>query len=338
VIDVSPAIDTNGAVIAIDIGGTTIKGAAVNRAGRVIARQTTSSFAVDDDVLSGVVSVIHNLRTAATSSGFQVRRIGLASPGLVDAESGTVHYAPNLRWKSLRLKDLLEDGFNLPVRVEHDARTGAMAERSAHPSQSRRFDDFVFIPLGTGVSAAIVTAGVLVAGATGASGEFGHVSVDPRGELCVCGRNGCVEAYASASSIVARYRRLGGVLPPSAPAIAGAITSDPIAARVWDDAVDALARGISSLTAVLDPAVIVIGVGLSDAGPILLEPLRVRVSENLSWRTAPDIIQSKAGPRAGLVGAALLAWTGTPLESNFVEAACVSLRGDDAAVASTSPR
>lgn len=329
-----PTTEFRDAVIAIDIGGTTLKGAALDRAGRVIAQHTVASFAVDNDVLAGVIALIENLREVTVESGFQLRRVGLASPGIVDPASGTVRYAPNLRWTSLQLKHLLEVRFGIPVRVEHDARAGAMAEKAAHPAQSPQFENFVFIPLGTGVSAAIVTSGALVVGASGASGEFGHVCIAPEGELCVCGRRGCLEAYASASSIVSRYVRLGGTLPASAPVIAAAITTDPIAGKVWDDAVDALAMGITTLIALLDPATVVIGGGLSEAGSALLRPLRSRVNANLSWRATPDIVQSTVGSQAGLIGAALVAWTGDALAETFVATAYSALA--DASVRTVS--
>lgn len=309
------------AVIAIDIGGTTLKGAALDRAGRVIVQHAAASFAVDNDVLAGVIALIEKLREVTVQNGFQLRSVGLASPGIVESASGTVYYAPNLRWTSLRLKHLLEVRFAIPVRVEHDARAGAMAEKAAHSAQSPQFEDFVFIPLGTGVSAAIVTSGVLVVGASGASGEFGHVCIAPEGDFCVCGGRGCLEAYASASSIVSRYVRLGGTLPASAPAIVAALTTDPIAGKVWDDAVDALAMGIATLTALLDPVTVVIGGGLSEAGSTLLRPLQNRVNARLSWRAAPDIVQSTVGSQAGLIGAALVAWTGEALAETFVATA-----------------
>jgi glucokinase len=204
----------------------------------------------------------------------------------------------------------------VPVHVEHDARAGAIAERAAHSDDHRGFRDFIFIPIGTGVSAAVVTSGMLVVGATGAAGEFGHMPAIPGGDLCACGQRGCIEAYASATSILSRYAQLGGA-SGSTPALAAALESDALAERVWDDAVEALAIGVVSLAAVLDPATIVIGGGLSKAGDLLLAPLRSRVAERLTWRPTPRILQSVLDSEAGLVGAAILGWSGEELPDDF---------------------
>lgn len=305
------------AVIAIDIGGTTLKGAAVGRDGRVILKRDEATFAINDDALAGVIALAQALLNGARNEGYDVQSVGLASPGLVDPSSGTIVYAANLQWESLALSKELNRRFEIPVYVEHDARAGAIGERAAQSGDPRRFRDFVFIPIGTGVSAAVVTAGSLVTGATGASGEFGHVSVFPEGEMCVCGRGGCIEAYASATSIVARYLLLGGV--GSAPQIVDRLNEDTAAAQVWGDAIEALARGVVSLVAVLDPAVVIIGGGLSRSGSALLEPLRHRVQELLTWRAAPVIQLSSLGSHAGLIGAANLAWNGQELPQTFTE-------------------
>ena len=303
--------------LAIDIGGTTLKGAAVDRAGRVVSERIVGTFAVGGEAFAGVRSLLSALLGDATGLGLPIAGIGISTPGLVEPETGTIVYAANLGWDSLPLKRLLEDEFGVPVHVEHDARAGAIAERAAHPHDGQSFRDFIFIPIGTGVSAAVVTGGVLVVGATGAAGEFGHMPVIPHGELCACGQHGCIEVYSSATNILARYRAHGGVAATSTPEIAASISSDPIAASVWNDAVEALSIGVVSMSAVLDPATVVVGGGLSRAGDLLLEPVRLRVRERLTWRPAPRIIQSSLDSEAGLVGAAILGWSGTPLPPDF---------------------
>lgn len=314
------------AALAIDIGGTTLKGAAFDGAGRVVARRTAGTFDIDGDAYAGVLALLGMLRDDARAAGFTLAGIGLASPGLIDPASGSVTFAANLGWDLLPLRERLESQFQVPVHVGHDARTGALAERAA---QSASADDayrhFIFIPIGTGVSAAVVTGGVLVEGFSGAAGEFGHMPVVPGGEPCSCGQRGCIEAYASATSMFSRYTTNGGTRASSAREIAGTLDSDPIAATVWSDAVEALATGITALTAVLDPAIIVIGGGVSAAGETLLVPLRARVTERLGWRTAPRIVQSALVSQGGLIGAAILGWSGYTLAPDFAGEAHRSL-------------
>ena len=310
------------AIVAIDIGGTTLKGAAFDSAGNVIARHTVLTFAID--VLAGLTALIRHLHTAAEQAGFRPSGIGIASPGLVDAASGSIVYAANLGWARLPLLELLEAEFALPVHIEHDARAGALAEQAAHADEEQAFRDFIFIPIGTGAAAAIVTSGLLVHGATGGAGEFGHIPIVPDGDLCTCGQHGCLEAYVSASNILARYERLGGRTALATPDVAQSLNADEIAATVWSDAVEALAIGVTSLSAVLDPARVVIGGGLSKAGDTLLAPLRVSVDQKLGWRTMPPIIQSTLGSHAGLIGAALLG-SDYPLTADFALSAKQSL-------------
>ncbi|MCU1529129.1 MAG: Glucokinase [Frondihabitans sp.] len=294
------------AVVAVDIGGTTVKGAVAVHGGSVLHRATAPTFGVDGDPLEAVSALIVQLAAAAESTGHRFAGIGIASPGLVDSVRGHVTFATNLGWSDLPLVDILTERFGVPVALEHDARAAARAERAARIAASRNGDDFVFVPIGTGVSAAIVTGGVVISGASGGAGELGHVPVIPGGELCTCGQRGCIEVYASASAILRRYRAAGGTVVGGTRDVAAALGRDDVADRIWNDAIQALAIGITGLAAVLDPAAIVIGGGLGESGERLLAPLRARVEEQLVWRTPPRIEQSLVGSGAGLAGAALL--------------------------------
>jgi glucokinase len=319
------------AALAIDIGGTTLKGAAFDRTGQLVAQKTIGTFDHNGDAFAGVLALLQALRSDALVAGFSLAGIGLASPGLVDPASGTITFAANLRWDMLPLRELLQAEFHVPVHVGHDARMGATAEQAAQASLG---DDvlrhFIFIPIGTGVSAAVVTSGVLVEGVAGAAGEFGHMQVIPGGERCSCGQRGCIEAYASAASMFSRYQHRGGTLASSAQDIARTLDTDPTGALVWGDAIDALSTGIVALTAVLDPAVIVIGGGVSAAGETLLVPLRTRVAERLAWRSTPLIVRSALTSHGGLIGAALVAWSGHTLAHTFTAEAHRSLAVDPA--------
>ena len=322
-------------VIAIDIGGTTVKGAAVDATGTVLARQTTSTFDAERDAYASVVAIARQLVDEAAAAGYTTAGIGIATPGLVDPASGTVRFAANLGWDAFPLRGLLEAEFQVAVYVGHDARTTALAERAAHgagasgteasASYDPAYDNALIVPIGTGVSSAVVTGGVLVEGATGAAGELGHMQVVPNGALCTCGQHGCIEAYASGTTILERYLERGGTTASSTQAIASVLYTDPVAARVWADAVDALAIGLAGITAVLDPAVIVIGGGVSAAGDTLIDPLREAVSTRLGWRSTPRIEQSALGALGGLIGAAILGWADRVPDAGFARQTLRSL-------------
>lgn len=324
------------AVVAVDIGGTTVKGALFDADGTVLDRATVPTFPVHPPsdatattsdpgdpggpggpALAAVVGLVDRLAASAERTGRFLTGIGLCSPGLVDAEGGRVVLAVNLGWADLPVAELLADRFGVPVALEHDARAAARAEQAARSAADRSVDEFVFIPIGTGIAATIFTGGTIVHGATGGAGEFGHVPVVPGGELCTCGQRGCVEVYASAGNVFRRYREAGGTLAASTREVVELVGTDPVATRVWAEAIDALATGVVMLTAVLDPSAVVIGGGLGEAGERLLAPLRTGVAERLGWRPVPSIEQSLVGAGAGLAGAALL--VGTPVQPHPVK-------------------
>lgn len=291
-------------VLAIDIGGTTVKGSVFADGLELSPEVAAPTFEGSLGAFDAVLAVVSDLARTAHAQGYEPTAIGVGTPGLVDAPSGLVRYAANLEWTNFPLARLLEEHFSLPTTIDHDARTAARAEMALRPA----LRDFVFIPIGTGISAAIVTAGKTVTGARGQAGELGHVPTIPDGRSCSCGQLGCLETYASASAVLSGYVEVGGTANNAAD-VARLVGKDPLADQVWSTAVNALAIGITTLTATLDPAEIVIGGGLSAAGAVLLNPLREEVQGLLGWRDAPAISKSRAGPRAGLLGAALLGST-----------------------------
>ncbi|MGJ9404789.1 ROK family protein [Nesterenkonia aurantiaca] len=296
-------------VLAVDIGGTTVKGSVFVDGVELIPGRTVPTFEGPFSAFDAVLELVSGLARTARALGYEPTTIGAGAPGLVDAQTGLVRYAANLGWTDLPLARLLEERFSLPTSIDHDARTAARAEMAARPT----LRDFVFIPIGTGVSSAVVSAGKTVIGARGQAGELGHVPTIPNGRPCSCGQFGCLETYASASAVLAGYIAAGGTANSTAD-VAKLVGKDALADEVWSDAVNALATGIIMLTATLDPAELIVGGGLSAAGPVLLDPLRERVGQLLGWRDSPAISTSHAGPRAGLIGAALL---DTTVQSSF---------------------
>lgn len=295
-------------VLAIDIGGTTLKGAVFDAQGQQRARHAAPTFGAGGDPYRGVVQLLETLRDDAIDGGRVPKAIGIGTPGLVDTRHGVVRYAANLGWRDLALGELLEHLFQLPVSVDHDARASARAEIASRPDVR----DLIVIPIGTGLSAAMVVDGRIVFGHTGSAGEFGHMPVVPGGDRCACGQLGCLEAYASAGGILNRYVARGGRNAKSTAQIPGLLATDPIARAVWDEAIDALATGVTALSAVFDPQEVVIGGGLAKSGDALLTPLRRAVEGKLNWRESPPISLSTIGLGAGLVGAALMAWECRP--------------------------
>jgi glucokinase len=288
-------------VLAVDVGGTSIKGAVVGDDGRIGLSRTAPSEA-DRDPVQAVRSLCVRLKEDAVNRGLAPAAIGVVTPGLVDEDAGVVRYAANLRFENVPLRALIGEDLGLPVAVGHDARAAGIAEAVAGG-----LEDFLLLPLGTGIAAAIVVRGAPLAGATRAAGEVGHIPVYPGGEPCSCGQRGCLEVYASAGGLARRYARRSGRPGLDSRAIAKAVGSDPVAREVWDDATLALGTALATLTLTLDPARIILGGGLADAGDLFFEPVRAALRNALAWRPPPPVLRSAFGPRAALVGAAVMA-------------------------------
>ena len=233
-----------------------------------------------------------------------------------------VLFAPNLAWRDLDLKADLERTLGLPVVVENDANAAAWGEFQYGAGHD--VDDLLLVTVGTGVGGGVVLDGSLYRGAFGVGAEIGHMRVVPDGVRCGCGNRGCFEMYASGSALVREARtaaRSGSLLAADLVDRAGgdvdAITGpliteaaragDPFALEQLDNLGRWLGEGIASLAAVLDPAVVVIGGGVSAADDLLLDPARHAFATQLTGRghrPMLEIRKARLGNRAGLIGAA----------------------------------
>jgi glucokinase len=289
------------AVVALDVGGTSIKAAVVDGAGRVL-RHTARPTPVregPDAVVSAIVA------TARELAGPGVAAVGAVVPGVVDAEAGIAGYAANLGWRDVALREVLAAQLQLPVAIENDVRAAGLAEQRL--GRAGGATDCLVVVIGTGIAAAATSAGRPVLGARGLAGEVGHLPVRPDGEPCACGQRGCTEVYASAAGIARRYAAHTGT-QRTAEQIVGRLGSDRDAAQIWAEAVAALGLALASCTLLSDPSLIVIAGGLARAGGLLGEPVAAALRARLAWRPAPEVEISPLAERAGLYGAALLAW------------------------------
>jgi glucokinase len=295
---------SDGAVLAVDLGGTAIKGAIVDgrgRARRELVRPTPVSEG-PQAVIAALEAVVTDLAGDAS-----VRVVSVVVPGVVDVGAGRIVFAGNLGLHDVAIRERLAALTGHPTVVEHDVRAAGVAERTI--GAARGSSDHVIVVCGTGVAASVSIGGDVVLGANGVAGEFGHIPVWPDGELCQCGQRGCLERYASAAAIVRHYVEHGGGPGLSAREVAERRGSDPAAARAWADACQALAIGLAGAAALLDPELIVIAGGLSEAGAVLLDPVRAELSSRLGWRAVvPELRGSWLGTRAGVMGAAVLGW------------------------------
>jgi len=297
-------------VVAIDVGGTTLKGGLCDADGALVHRDRRPTPATDTAALvAAIVALADDLAgEGRTRFGADaVGGVGLAVPGFVDEPRGIALRAVNLPWRDLALAEAVAEGTGLPVTLGHDVRAAAAAE--ARLGAGRGAGDLLFVAIGTGIGAAVVAGGHAYRGAHGRAGELGHTVVEPDGPPCACGAAGCVEAIASAAAIERAYAAAGAADGASAREVAAlAAAHDPAARAVWDRAVAALGAGLAAAVALLDPALIVVGGGLADAGEQLLDPLVADLAARVVLGPAPPVVCAELGGDAGCRGAALLAW------------------------------
>lgn len=294
------AVPADGLTVALDVGGTLMKGAVVDRDGTARAVEQRPTLRQPDTV-EGILAFAADLAAAAGSPA----AVGLAVPGIVDEQGGIARYSTNLGWRDLPLRDIAQQRLGLPVTLVHDVRAGALAEREFGAAQG--VDDFLFLPIGTGIAGTVFVGGRPYRGADGMAGEIGHAPVPIGDEPCACGQRGCLETYASAAALARRYGQAG----VSAQEVVARAGQDPDAARVLGDAVCALGFALTTYTMLLDPALIVVGGGLAEAGETLLAPVRAELSARVRWRVPPRVVQAALGASAGRLGAAISAWRGS---------------------------
>lgn len=302
-----PAVES-AAVLAVDVGGTTIKAALCDRDCTVLATASHTTPVAEGvpAVVGAICEAIEELAGRAAAARLAVAGVGLILPGAVDAAAGIARYSVNIGWRDLPIRDQVGERTGLPVAIEHDVRAAGLAE--ARLGAARGLPDVLFVGIGTGIAAASIVGGRLVSGADNLAGEIGHLSAVPDGERCRCGLRGCAENYASGAAIARRYRERAGRPATTAEVISLAEHGDAVAGAVFDEALTALARTLTGCVLLLDPALIVLGGGLSLAGDTLLGPLAERVAAGLAWRKPVPLRAARFGDQSGRIGAALIGW------------------------------
>ncbi|WP_441247742.1 ROK family protein [Kitasatospora sp. McL0602] len=290
-------------VIGLEVGGARIRGVAMDSDGTLVHtgyRQTRVGRG-PDAVLETVLEYAADL-----ARRYPPAAAGIAVPGLVEEAAGLSVFSAHLGWRQMPVRRWLAEELGVPVAFGHDARVGALAE--ARLGAGRKSRSFLFVPVGTGIGASMVHQGHALADPDGRTGELGHALVRPGGDPCPCGSRGCLETVASAAAIARRYRLLTGGTGITAREVQRrAEAGDPAAARIWREAVEALADGLSPVVDLLGPERIVIGGALAQAGKSYFDALRTALATRLALRRPPRLVAARFGRQAGVMGAALLA-------------------------------
>ncbi|WP_125981361.1 ROK family glucokinase [Loigolactobacillus iwatensis] len=312
-------------LIGVDLGGTTIKFAILTTKGDIQQRWSVDTNILDEGshIIPDIIDSINHHLDLFEMSADQFAGIGMGSPGTVDRKAGTVIGAFNLNWKTLQqAKREIEKGTGIAFAIDNDANVAALGERWKGAGENDA--NVAFVTLGTGVGGGIIADGHLLHGVAGSAGEIGHITIDPNGYLCNCGKKGCLETVASATGVVRVARDMAeeyagtsslkqklddGEEISSKIVFDLAKANDPLALMVVDKVSRYLGLALGNVANTLNPSYIVIGGGVSAAGKFLLD----RVQKYFNLYTFPQVRDTSVlklaelGNEAGVIGAASLA-------------------------------
>jgi glucokinase len=305
-------------VLALDIGGTKVAAGVVGPDG-----ETRSFQVAPSRTERGPEAVLADLfqlgRESVEQSGVpwtEITAVGIGCGGPLDAAEGILLAPPHLPgFRDVPVAALAEKAFERPALLENDGTAAAAAEQRFGAGVGVR--NMVYLTISTGVGGGAVIDGRLYRGAAGNGGEFGHVTIDWRGRVCRgCGRRGCLEAYVSGTSISERASEgmdaasslavLG--TPTAADVVSAAVAGDAYARSVWDETIEALACGLTSIVNLFEPELVVLGGGVTRAGELLIGPVReaVRAQAMAPAGRTVDIVPAALADRVGVVGAAAI--------------------------------
>jgi glucokinase len=308
--------------LVVDLGGTRVRVALAGTDLHLHERREERT--IHDRAAAGVIDQIVRLAeeslAAAGRTWSDIGCMGVASPGPLDPATGIVYTPPNMPgWGEVPLGPELSGRTGVPVVLINDANAAALGEFHAGAGQGTR--NLVYLTISTGIGGGVIVEGSLMEGSSGSAAELGHHTVDRHGPPCHCGSIGCLEAISSGSSIALRFRQAlaagGGSILADRPAeditaadiARAAAEGDALASEVWADSMQALGFGVVNSIHIFNPDVIVLGGGVTKAGPQLFDPVMQIVDRYALAvpRAAVRIVPAALGEDAGLTGAAAAA-------------------------------
>jgi len=302
-------------VVGVDLGGTTIKLGLIDPQNKILERRKipTNPEEGPESAIEHIAEVVNEYRNFVPGKE-NIAALGICCPGPLNHEVGMLINPTNLpKFYNVPLRQMLFDRLNMPVSMEHDAKSAALGE--FYYGAGRNQKSMVYVVVGTGVGAAIIMDGQLVRGVKNFAGEIGHATVDRHGEPCSCGSKGCLETYTSGPWLARRYQRLIGQeslsnRPITENPITGetvinlARADNPLAKKIMMEAGEAVGIAVATMAMILDVELYVFGGGVSKSGDLLLQPARLTVPK-YSFRTVGPhvrLMTSELGEDAPLLG------------------------------------
>ena len=308
--------------IGIDIGGTSIKGAAIYDDGRMLDVFSLPVIKGEpgEVTINKLIDLVDIYIKEQHIEG-DIVGIGIGIPGLLDIEKGVVTFSGNLKWVDLPVADLFKRKLPYPVRIANDANVATLGE--AKLGAGKGVEYVVMLTLGTGVGGGMVFNGQLYEGNEGKGAEVGHIVMEYDGRQCSCGRRGCLEAYASATAIIndtskamaehpeslmhQEARELGKV--DGRVAFRAARKGDPVALKVVDQYVFYLSEGILNFCNIFRPNVVILSGGIANEGDYLFDKINNYLEKaQYGFPRSPvvKVVPAKLGYDSGKIGAACL--------------------------------
>ena len=292
--------------VGVDVGGTKVLAVEISETGAVLRTARDSTPGRGDpaseleDALTRAVEAVRD--------GRELTAVGVSAAALIEPPGDVVRFAPHLPWREDRVRERLAARWGTRVVLDNDAHCAAEAELEV--GAGRDAGSFLLVNIGTGIGGGVVLEGRVWRGAGGMAGEFGHMQVVPDGLACECGLRGCWEQYCSGRALE-RVVRVGLGSHLDGPEVTErARAGDELARQAFATIGTWLGVGLANLVAAFDPALLVVGGGVSSVGDLLLDPAREALARALvasTHRTVPPIVPAALGSEAGAIGAALLA-------------------------------
>jgi len=302
--------------VGIDLGGTNLKVGLLDERYRIVDKLvlSTRDLGCRDELIKAICSAVKDVVSDNKLKNHSIFGVGIGLPGPVDAESGLVHFFPNIPgWKNVPLKKILEKNLKLPVFIDNDAKAMSLAEYEI--GSARGSKSAVCITLGTGVGGGIIIDGDIYRGKNNAAGEIGHLPINLEGPKCNCGGKACLEAYIGNKRISQRVKKIFKRDIALDELSRMAVKGSKPALKIWREVGEYLGVALTAVVNLLNPDCIVIGGGVSGAGNILFK----RVKEVVLERAMPvqarqvKILKARLGNDAGMIGAGIIVARGLSL-------------------------
>jgi len=309
-------------VLAIDIGVSDTVFAVSDFNGRIIQQKSLLTEGTPENFLNRLADEIETL-VKTNYSRAKFGAIGVSVPGLIDRETGSVETSPNLEWKNVPVRQILMRRLDLPVYIENDANAAAFSELWYGPLTEAKVRTLLFVLVVEGLGTGLIINGELHVGSRLGLGGFGHMSIDPNGELCSCGRRGCWETFASERATVERFHRVtakqGVPILSLNDLIALAKRGDEMALQSLQITAEYLGEGISNLVHGLYPETVVIGGNITAAWSLIEPIIKKRIHSRYIVSPEKITIRPASVQRPSLFGAIPIALQNcfqTPLKLN----------------------